>query len=321
MSRGRTREVHDDESPVGIRLGRRAPYTQLGDWVMLAPTSIVRHAAKVLYWALSAHLNVKQSEDGTGPDPQVNPTLEMLAQMLGYSRKDKLLPYIDDLVVLGAIEVSSDLVPGEGNRRRNTYTIHQSPPEEYEHHESLGEFYRAFRKAKAAERAEKRAARAAEIAARAAETATNQGVAESPVGVSGTESPDRVSGPESPVGVPDIEQDVGTRRKNKIGGRDAAPRTPAFRSAGHATSLVTMSGNQQSNHQTARAGVRAEAEENAKTDSESQPINPSASVRRSPDAPPVRYRRAPVRRPTTRTTPAIARESDAVPLASAPGGA
>lgn len=259
MSRGRGRDVGTDEGePVRIKQGRRAPYTQLGDWVMLAPTSIVRHPAKVLYWALSAHLTVRQDGEGTPAELRVNPTLEMLAELLGYSRKDKLLPYLDDLVALGAIEVDTELVVGEGNRRRNTYTIHQSPPEEYEHYESLGEFYRAYRKTKAAERAARKAARAAELAERAAELAANQGVPESPNRdpEPGTRNEDPEPG--TPNEDPDIERDEGTRRRNKIRGRNAAPRTPASRTAGRATSLPPMGGDQQSNQQTARAYVRAE---------------------------------------------------------------
>ena len=107
MSRGRGRDITDDGEPVRIKQGRRAPYTQLGDWVMLAPVSVVRHAAKVLYWSLSAHLTVKQDDD-TPADLHVNPTLEMLAAMLGYSSGRKLLPYLDDLVALGAIDVDTD---------------------------------------------------------------------------------------------------------------------------------------------------------------------------------------------------------------------
>lgn len=275
-----------------IKQGRRAPYTQLGDWVMLAPTDVVRHAAKVLYWALSAHLTVKQDDD-TEPELRVNPTLEMLAAMLGFSRKDKLLPYIDDLEALGAIEVDSELVPGEGNRRRNTYTIHQSPPPEYDHYESLGEFYRAFRKAKAVERAARKAARAA----------GTEPVPGSRNGVPGPGSPNEVPGSGSPNGDPDREQDEGTRRRNKIGGRAAAPRTPAVLPAGHVDEVVAMGGDQQGDQQTARAGVRADvsnpppAQHDPGTD-DTTPVGASAEpAYRSP-------RRAPVRGSTRRTAPA-----------------
>lgn len=262
MSRGRGRDITDDGEPVRIKQGRRAPYTQLGDWVMLAPTGVVRHAAKVLYWALSAHLTVRQDDDAPA-ELQVNPTLEMLAVMLGYSRRDKLLPYLDDLVALGAIEVDSELVVGEGNRRRNTYTIHQSPPDEYEHHESLGEFYRTYRRIKAAERAVKKAARAIELGARDEKIAANQGVPGTPNGERGSGTPNGDPGSGTPNEVPDIEQDEGTRRRKKTGGPNTSPQTPVFLPAGRVENGVTLGGDQQSNHQTACAGVRADDSEQA----------------------------------------------------------
>lgn len=262
MSRGRGRDITDDGEPVRIKQGRRAPYTQLGDWVMLAPTGVVRHAAKVLYWALSAHLTVKQDDD-TPADLHVNPTLEMLAAMLGYSSGRKLLPYLDDLVALGAIDVDTELVIGQGNRKRNTYTIHQSPPDEYEHYESLGEFYRAYRKAKAAERAARKAARAAELAAATEETTPIETIPEYPFGHREPECPNGDPGPEYPNGHSDIEPDVGTTRRKKTGGPNTSPQTPVFLPAGRVENGVTLGGDQQSNHQTACAGVRADDSEQA----------------------------------------------------------
>lgn len=277
MSRGRGRDVTDDGEPVRIKQGRRAPYTQLGDWVMLAPPAIVRHAAKVLYWSLSAHLTVKQDDEDTPPELRVNPTLEMLAAMLGYSNWRKLAPYLKDLEDLGAIEVATELVPGEGNRRRNSYTIHQSPPEDYEHHESLGEFYRAWRRAKAAERAVRKAERAAEMAARAQEIAANQGVPGSPNGDPEPGYPNGHAGPGYPNGDPDIEQDVGTTRRKKTGGPNTSPQTPVFLPAGRVENGVTIGGDQQSNHQTACAGGRADDSKTAEDNGSGSQILVSAT--------------------------------------------
>lgn len=290
MSRGRGRDVGSEDGQVRIRQGRRAPYTQLGDWVMLAPSSIVRPPAKVLYWALSSHLTVKQADDEVALT--VSPTLAMLAEMLGYSRPDKLLPYLGDLVALGAIEIDTEFVIGEGARRRNTYTIHQSPPEDYEHHETLGEFYRAFRARRDAERAARRAAR---IAAAAPDI---EAPANPRNGEPGPDPRNGEPGPDSRDGGSDIEQDEGTRRRNKIGGRDAAPRTPASRSAGRVTSLVPMGGDQQGDQQTARADAHASASTTPPR-IDTPPVR--TAVRRSPGTSHTIPRRVPVRRSTRRT--------------------
>ncbi|MGX1763156.1 hypothetical protein ACWIG5_40765, partial [Streptomyces lydicus] len=123
---------------------------------MLAPVSKLRHPAKLLYWALASHINVK---DGT---LVVNPTMAQLADMLGYSRRDKLLPYFDELAEFGAIDIETEFVPGRGNVKRNSYVVHQDPPEGYAGALSVPDFHRARKARKRAEAAAKEsAARAA----------------------------------------------------------------------------------------------------------------------------------------------------------------
>ena len=124
-----------------ITLGRRAPFTQVGDWVMLAN---IRHASKVLYWALSAHINSGRRREG---DTDVWPTQEALAQMLGYSRADKVRPLLEELVAIDAIEIQKVPVPKGGNRERSIYTVHQTPPPGFVGLESLAEFHAARRAA------------------------------------------------------------------------------------------------------------------------------------------------------------------------------
>jgi hypothetical protein len=116
-------------------LGRRAPFTQVGDWVVVAKGPI---QAKSLYWLLSAHLNT------TRGDMEVWPTQEMLARALGYSRGDKIKPFIDWLVSIEAVEVRKTRYAG-GMRERSIYVINQTPPDDYSGPKSLEDYYRINR--------------------------------------------------------------------------------------------------------------------------------------------------------------------------------
>ena len=127
--------MSDDNDTLVIKLGRRAPYTQVGDWVMLAK---IRQPAKVLYWALSAHINNDRRRDG---DTEVWPTQEQLAEMLGYSRADKIRPFLADLVAIDAIEIRKEPVAGGGNREKSIYTVHQTPPAGWTGFETLARFH------------------------------------------------------------------------------------------------------------------------------------------------------------------------------------
>ncbi|MFI6029408.1 hypothetical protein [Amycolatopsis magusensis] len=120
-----------------VQTGRRAPFTQLGDWVLLAP---IRNQAKVLYWALSAHINT------TRGDTEVWPTQDMLAEMLGFSEGRKIRPFLAELQAIDAIAIRKARRYAGKMRTRNIYIVHQSPPEEYKDLVSLGNFYEARRK-------------------------------------------------------------------------------------------------------------------------------------------------------------------------------
>lgn len=125
----------DTAEQVECQVGRRAEYTQVGDWVLLAP---IRAAAKALYWALSAHVNSGRN------DTQVWPTLDMLAEIMGLSRGDKVKTYVDELVAIDAVNVAKTRYAG-GLRERSVYTVHQSPPPGYGGLVSLKAFYLARR--------------------------------------------------------------------------------------------------------------------------------------------------------------------------------
>lgn len=127
-----------------FQTGRRAPFSQVGDWVLLAK---IRHPAKVLYWALTAH--VSSSRD----DTVVWPSQDTLAEILGYSDGRKLREYIEELIRIGAIVVRKrHFYVGGLRRERSIYVVHQTPPEDYDGHESLTDYY-TERKTKRAESA------------------------------------------------------------------------------------------------------------------------------------------------------------------------
>jgi hypothetical protein len=138
--RGRCRvtipDVTETAEQLEIQVGRRAPFTQVSDWVLLAP---IRTTAKALYWALSAHINTGRN------DTAVWPTQDMLAEILGLSRGDKVKTYMDELVAIDAVSVRKFRA---GMRERSIYTVHQTEPTGHAGLVSLKEFY-AARKANA----------------------------------------------------------------------------------------------------------------------------------------------------------------------------
>lgn len=125
----------DEPDVMRLKLGRRAPFTQVPDWVALAAIS---GQAKALYWLLSAHLNTVRG------DRRAWPTQLSLAKMLGCSRGDKIKPLLDALVGIDAIEITKQRYKG-GMRERSLYTIHETPPSDYDGPVSLSAWYDANR--------------------------------------------------------------------------------------------------------------------------------------------------------------------------------
>ncbi|MFJ6215040.1 hypothetical protein ACIQGZ_17145 [Streptomyces sp. NPDC092296] len=115
--------------------GRGLPYTQLGDWVNHA--GITDRAARI-YWTLCEHLNIKRS------DREVWPAQNVLAKVLGIKRAADVAPAIDELVVIGAVEIRADY-DASGRRVRNRYIIHRAPEDGYVGPRSLAEFYKLLR--------------------------------------------------------------------------------------------------------------------------------------------------------------------------------
>ncbi len=113
-----TRSGNADANGV-LRRGRTAkPWTQVHDWVGLAPG--VEPAAHSLYVKLKMFLNVDRGDSVCWPGK------DTLAELMGFARADSLDRYLDQLRAVGAIDVEILGVPG-----RCYYTLHDEPAEAY----------------------------------------------------------------------------------------------------------------------------------------------------------------------------------------------
>lgn len=113
-----------------VTLGRRAPFSQLGDWVLF---SGVDSDARTLYWGLSAHINTSERSD-----TEVWPGLATLARILQLKKPENVSKFMLQLEVIGAIEVVRTMV---GLVRRNRYIVHQTPPASHTGARSTSEWY------------------------------------------------------------------------------------------------------------------------------------------------------------------------------------
>lgn len=128
-------DAADLDEQLWLAAGRRNPFTQLGDWVLL---SSISNPAKVLFWALSAHLNTQRAKDG---DREVWPSQTTLADLLGLAgkkRNETVARYVKELVAIEAVEVRRQQ---RGMKRRNVYVVHETPPAEYAGPRSTGDWY------------------------------------------------------------------------------------------------------------------------------------------------------------------------------------
>ncbi|MEV3926498.1 MULTISPECIES: hypothetical protein [Actinomycetes] len=134
-----------------ITLGRRAPFSQLGDWVLF---SGVDSDARTLYWGLSAHINTSERSDN-----EVWPGLAALARILQLKKPENVSKFMLQLEVIGAVEVLRTMV---GLVRRNRYVVHQTPPASHVGARSTSEWY-ALNRGPKGETAEARKEREAEF--------------------------------------------------------------------------------------------------------------------------------------------------------------
>jgi hypothetical protein len=121
---------NEADETLEVILGRRAPFSQLGDWVLF---SGVDSDARTLYWGLSAHINTSERTD-----TEVWPGLATLARILQLKKPDNVSKFMLQLEVIGAIEVVRTMV---GLVRRNRYIVHQTPPASHVGARSTSEWY------------------------------------------------------------------------------------------------------------------------------------------------------------------------------------
>jgi hypothetical protein len=116
--------------------GRREPFTQCPDWILLAPVS---RGAKLCYWTLKAHVNMEREKVG---NTEVWPTQNMIAEIMGLAEGRQIRPYLKQLITIEAIEVRKVRHRGK-MRQRSIYTVHGTPPDGYDNPKSLKDFYAA----------------------------------------------------------------------------------------------------------------------------------------------------------------------------------
>jgi hypothetical protein len=118
--RTRLWEEHPD-GEFDTTLGRQFPYSQPGDWVLLAD---IPHGPKALYVVLYGHVNIAKHGHS-----RVWPTEASLAAILGATEKT-IRKWIVELEKLGAIDVAEVIDPSTGHKRL-IYTVHQAAPHGY----------------------------------------------------------------------------------------------------------------------------------------------------------------------------------------------
>jgi len=123
MTKARTRS---QGSPDMLARGRRAPYAQIGVWVILAPIS--SYAGRV-YDILVAHVN------STRGDHCAWPTQETMAMVMGCSQPT-ISRAVKELCELGAIEKVGTMPSGQ-----YLYLVHETPPDGYAGLVSIDQLY------------------------------------------------------------------------------------------------------------------------------------------------------------------------------------
>ncbi|GGM14131.1 hypothetical protein [Micromonospora yangpuensis] len=147
-----TTSRNSNPGDVGLVRGRESPqWTDVHDWVALSGVS---PTAIALYVVLRMHVNRERG------DHMVKTSMLTLAVLMGMSRGDKIKPYLDELVAIGAVDVDRG-----GLHRRNTYVVHQLPPLGYPGKITLKSWYNEHRALIALKRADEKAKRDARRAA------------------------------------------------------------------------------------------------------------------------------------------------------------
>lgn len=130
----------DLEEQVKVTRGRKAPFARVADWVTVHPD--VEAQGKALYLVLAAHVNMERG------DGLVWPSRLAMAEMLGWSRPQTVDKYIKQLEAIGAIDTDDFIRPN--GAKGKLYTVHETPPDNYDGITSVSEWHNRRRKALAA---------------------------------------------------------------------------------------------------------------------------------------------------------------------------
>lgn len=95
------------------------PFSQVGDWVLMAPIS---DRAVRVYCLLRAHVNAARDKRG---DSSVWPSQGTLATVMGLSKPDAVGKAIRELIALGAVKARIIRTP---RGRLMVYKVHLEPP-------------------------------------------------------------------------------------------------------------------------------------------------------------------------------------------------
>ena len=118
-------------SPDDARPKDGLPFAQVPDWMLTASVSM---QAKLVYWALRAHVNRERGDDRCWP------SMDALAEMLGLKNRQSIAKYVRELEEFGAIEVEKN---PSSTRRQYVYTVRQQPPRAFDGAVSIAGWHRA----------------------------------------------------------------------------------------------------------------------------------------------------------------------------------
>ena len=131
---GRRKEsdvTHNNEEVFELEPLDTPKHTQVGHWISFHP--YVSPTARQLYVILAGFVNHHQRQQG---NTAAYPSMNLMAMLLGLSRSDKVTPYIDELIWLGAVAKRTQRTHG-GMRARNIYGVRFNPPPNSDLPESL----------------------------------------------------------------------------------------------------------------------------------------------------------------------------------------
>lgn len=130
------------QDPFELEALDELPFVQIPHWVPLAvaaltaPSPAMKAGAIALYNFLAMHLSMNRD------DRYVWPTRDTLAALMGYSRADKISPFVNLLIQVDALVVIK--VPnGAGPEQRNVYRLRRNPPPNFTGHVLMSQIYAA----------------------------------------------------------------------------------------------------------------------------------------------------------------------------------